>query len=374
MEVPLIVATFFLLIALAAANGANDVSKGIATLAGAGVTRYRTAIIWGAIATFLGGVLSIVTGHAMGKLFSSGIIGSHPVASFALAVLVGTMAWVTLASVFRLPVSTTHALVGSLLGAGLLFAPDAIHWGGLLTKVVTPLLLSIVAAYGISVLLGIAGQWWLKRRRSTSARAAAALPVEEPGALDGMPLADGTASGHGYSAAVIDRVAPATEVTAEAGNSTSGDRVLAGLHWLSSGATCAARALNDTPKIAAIGAFALIPAGMTAAQVTMAAATAMGLGSLLGIRVARTLGDRVVKMGHVEGFRANAITAILVGVGAQVGWPMSTTHVSSGAISGIPGAEVSRLNLKLIRDFVIAWTVTPVIGGLVAAGMYLIVR
>lgn len=370
MEVPLTLATLFLLIALAAANGANDVSKGIATLAGAGVTRYRTAIIWGAIATLFGGVLSIVTGHAMGKLFSSGIIGSHPVASFALAVLVGTMAWVTLACVFRLPVSTTHALVGSLLGAGLLFAPGAIHWGGLLEKVVTPLLVSIVAAYGISALLGIAGQWWLKRRRSTSTQAAAALPVEESGALDGLPVVGGTGAAHGHSAVVIDRVAPATEIA----KSTWGDRVPAGLHWLSSGATCAARALNDTPKIAAIGAFALIPAGMTAAQVTMTAAAAMGLGSLLGIRVARTLGDRVVKMGHVEGLRANAITAILVGVGAQVGWPMSTTHVSSGAISGIPGANVSRLNLKLIRDFVIAWTVTPVIGGLVAAGMYIIVR
>ncbi|HET7013890.1 MAG TPA: anion permease [Streptosporangiaceae bacterium] len=362
------IAIFFLVIALAAANGANDVSKGIATLAGAGVTRYRTAIVWGATGTLLGGILSIVTGHAMGKLFSSGIIGGQPVASFALAVLVGTMTWVALASVFRLPVSTTHALVGSLIGAGLLFAPDAIHWGGLLTKVVTPLLVSIVVAYGISALLGIALQRWRTRR---SARPAPVMPDAKPSET---PLDDGiTASGHGHPAAVLDQARPVTS-EAEARNMTAGDRVIAGLHWLSSGATCIARALNDTPKIAAIGAFALIPAGMTATQVTLTVAVAMGLGSLLGIRVAKTLGERVVKMDHSEGFRANAITAILIGVGAQAGWPMSTTHVSTGAITGIPGANLNRLNGKVLRDFALAWTVTPIFGGLVAACVYFIAR
>ncbi|HET9893351.1 MAG TPA: inorganic phosphate transporter [Streptosporangiaceae bacterium] len=363
------IAIFVLLVALAAANGANDVSKGIATLAGAGVTRYRTAIAWGATATLLGGILSIVTGHAMGKLFSSGIIGGQPVASFALAVLVGTMTWVALASVFRLPVSTTHALVGSLIGAGLLFAPDAIHWASLLTKVVTPLLVSIVVAYAVSALLGIVLQ---RSRAGRSARTAPALPDAEPA---GRTLADGvTASGHGHPAAVLNQVRLETETATEAKNATAGNRIIAGLHWLSSGATCIARALNDTPKIAAVGAFALIPAGMTADQITLTVAAAMGLGSLLGIRVAKTLGERVVHMDHLEGFRANAITAFLVGVGAQAGWPMSTTHVSTGAITGIPGANLSRLNGKILRDFVLAWTVTPVFGGLVAAGAYFIAR
>jgi len=332
------------------------------------VTRYRTAIVWGAVGTLLGGILSIVTGHAMGKLFSSGIIGGQPVASFALAVLIGTMTWVALASVFRLPVSTTHALVGSLIGAGLLFAPEAIHWGGLLTKVVTPLLVSIVVAYGISALLGIALQRWRAKR---SARPAPALPDAEPYEA---PPADGvTASGHGHPAAVLDQARPVSSAT-EAKHATVGDRLIAGLHWLSSGATCIARALNDTPKIAAVGAFALIPAGMTATQVTLTVAVAMALGSLLGIRVAKTLGERVVKMDHSEGFRANAITAILIGVGAQAGWPMSTTHVSTGAITGIPGANLSRLNGKVLRDFALAWTVTPVFGGLIAACVYFIAR
>lgn len=364
------VAVFLLLVALAAANGANDVSKGVATLAGAGITRYRTAIGWGALTTLFGGVLSIVTGHAMGKLFSSGIIGSHPVTAFAVAVLAGTLAWVAVASVFRLPVSTTHALVGSLLGAGLLFAPSAIHWGGLLAKVVTPLLASIVVAYGISALLGVVGQLW-RRWHSSRQATGEAGELTRPG-----PAADGPPDGQLTATAVA--TPPATTATTSATqaqpSATLADRLLAGAHWVSSGATCTARALNDTPKIAAIGAFSLIPAGVSATQITLLVAVSMTLGSLLGIRVAKTLGERVVRMGHVEGFRANAITAILVGVGAQVGWPMSTTHVSTGAITGIPGTNLSRLNPEVIRDFVLAWTATPVFGGLVAAGIYLAVR
>ena len=357
------IAAFILLVALAAANGANDVSKGVATLAGAGVTRYRTAIVWGAAATLFGGLLSIVTGHAMGKLFSSGIIGSHPVTTFALAVLAGTLTWITLASVLRLPVSTTHALVGSLVGAGLLFAPGAIHWDGILIKVVTPLLVSIVVAYGISAVLGMAGQVWRWQRSRRPAPASALAASESPGGA-GTDDAAGRSTTTATVTAGTQTVARAPALAA---------RALAGLHWLSSWATCTARALNDTPKIAAVGAFALIPAGMTASQVTTTVAVAMGLGSLLGVRVARTLGERVVRMGHLEGFRANACTAVLVGVGAQMGWPMSTTHVSSGAIAGIPGTKVSRLNPKTLRDFVIAWTVTPAVGGLVAAAVYFII-
>jgi inorganic phosphate transporter, PiT family len=352
---------FLLVAALAAANGANDVSKGVATLAGAGVTRYRTAILWGAAATLAGGVLSVVTGHAMGKLFSSGIIGGHPTNAFALAALAGTFAWVLLASIARLPVSTTHALVGSLIGAGLLFAPGALHWEILFTKVALPLLLSIVAAYGISFVLSAAGQVWRGRRRPQTPT----VPADTPGH-------DAAVAGDGATVAVVTAVQ--RSVAAGKRQARLAGQALAGLHWLSSGATCAARALNDTPKIAAVGAFALVPAGLTATQVTLLVAAAMTLGSLLGIRVARTLGERVVKMSHVEGFRANVVTALLVGAGAREGWPMSTTHVSTGAITGIPGTKLGRLNRRLIRDFLIAWTVTPVSGAAVAVFVYLLAR
>ncbi len=103
-------------------------------------------------------------------------------------------------------------------------------------------------------------------------------------------------------------------------------------------------------------------------------ALAMCLGSLLGIRVARTLGERVVKMSHTDGLRANLVTAALVGAGATLGWPMSTTHVSTGSIAGTAGRQFDRLNRKVLRDFVIAWTITPIFAALVAALVYVIVR
>lgn len=122
----LLLIIFVLTMALAAANGANDVSKGIATLAGSGVTRYRTAILWGAATTLAGALVSGLFAERMMKLFTSGIVSAKPNPAFTLAVICGTVGWVTIATVTRLPVSTTHAIIGSLLGAALLFAPGAI--------------------------------------------------------------------------------------------------------------------------------------------------------------------------------------------------------------------------------------------------------
>jgi len=146
----LLLIIFILTMALAAANGANDVSKGVATLAGSGVTRYRTAIIWGAATTLAGALVSGLFAERMMKLFTSGIVSAKPTPAFTLAVICGTVGWVTIATVTRLPVSTTHAIIGSLLGAGLLFAPSAIAWSTLAPRLAVPLLLSIAVSYAVS--------------------------------------------------------------------------------------------------------------------------------------------------------------------------------------------------------------------------------
>jgi inorganic phosphate transporter, PiT family len=335
-----------LLLGLAAANGANDVSKGVATLAGAGVAAYRTAIVWGAVTTLLGGLLSIQLGRDMGKLFSTGIVNGAPTGSFALAVLVGTTAWVALASFAKLPVSTTHALVGSLVGAGLVLGRSAVQWHGVLQKVVIPLLTSIVVAYAIAAAVALTLQAATRiARRRTRVRVGAG------GAED--------------DTAVEPDSAPAGR---------RGSMMISALHWISSGATGCARGLNDTPKIAAIGGFYLIPAGFSGNTVALLVVAAMATGSLLGIRVARTLGEKVVRMSHTEGFLANATTATLVTVGALRALPMSTTHVSTGAIVGSAGGQLNRISGKTLRDFVIAWTVTPLFTAAVAALVYFVVR
>jgi PiT family inorganic phosphate transporter len=154
-----------------------------------------------------------------------------------------------------------------------------------------------------------------------------------------------------------------------------GGSVLTVAHWLSAGAVGAARGLNDTPKLVAVGAVALVPAGMTITGVTYLVAAAMCVGSVaVGIPVARRLGEGVVTLRDAEGLRANLTTAALVAVGGSAGLPMSTTHVSTGAIAGTSGAQLSRLNTRTLREFALAWTVTPLVAALVAAGVYLLVR
>ncbi len=150
------IVVFILVAALAAVNGSNDVPKGVATLAGAGVTRYRTAILWGTVTTLVGCVFSLTLAAKMTKLFSTGIFTARPTDAFAVAVLAGAVSWVALATALRLPVSTTHALVGALIGAGLLLSARSVAWSALVQKVAVPLLLSIGVAYVISLALTLA--------------------------------------------------------------------------------------------------------------------------------------------------------------------------------------------------------------------------
>ncbi len=91
-----------------------------------------------------------------------------------------------------------------------------------------------------------------------------------------------------------------------------------------------------------------------------------------GRRVARVLAEKIVRMDHRERLLANLATTLLVGIGANRGLPMSTTHVSTGAIAGIAGGNTERLNWSTMRHFALAWTVTPLVAGLIAGMSYLI--
>lgn len=336
---------FVLVAALAAVNGSNDVPKGVATLAGAGVTKYKTAILWGTITTLIGCVFSLGLASKMTALFSKGIITGATTDAFAVAVLAGAAFWVGLATILRLPVSTTHALIGGMVGAGLLMSTGGVSWSAVGSKLVTPLLVSIVVAYAITLILTVATGAANKRRSAGSP------PV--------------TAGPDGGDLAV--KTAPAPEKTSS--------RFITAAHWFTSGATGFARGLNDTPKIVAIGAFALVPAGMKPWHIMVLVTAAMAAGSLLGgMRVAEKLGEGVVKMNHREGFLANLTTAALVGVGAGAGLPMSTTHVSTGAIAGSAGPNLSRISGGTVRNFLIAWLVTPPVAGVVAALVFILAR
>ena len=70
------------------------------------------------------------------------------------------------------------------------------------------------------------------------------------------------------------------------------------------------------------------------------------------------LAEKVTQMDHYEGFVANLVTAAMVGPGAALGMPMSTTHVSAGAILGLGSQDTGRLNWKTVRDMLLAWVIT----------------
>lgn len=336
-----------LVLALAFANGANDVPKGVATVVGARLAGVRTALIWATVMTVVGSVISLQLAEKMTKLFTSGIVSATPTAPFAAAVLIGTTAWVALATIFKLPVSTTHALIGSMLGAGAIFASSGVQWNALLAKLVGPLLLSVVVAYVLTVVLTVV---------SRVVRAKLFVRSVAKADLDESALA-------GAGGSTVTRTA--VEQKHKLG-------LLSLAHWLTSGLTSMARGMNDTPKIVAIGSFALI-GGMAPTTLAIGVAIAMAAGGLLvGSRIAERMAHDVLRMRCSEGFVANLTTAALVGLGAFQGLPMSTTHVSNAAIVGTAGTNLSRLKGKTVRDFALAWLVTPPFAAAVAALAYVV--
>lgn len=293
-----------------------------------------------------------------------GIVTAKPSPAFALAVLVGASAWVTFATVARLPVSTTHALVGALIGAGLVLGPSNVAWGALTPKVIEPLLLSIALAYGLSSFLNL-----LPGRVPECV----CVTMEEPIWVGAAPT--GTLTANAAAAVPVTRTGTIEECRAHSTPNWGVALTLNGVHWLSAGATSFARGLNDTPQIVAVAAFALVPAGVGAPTVAATVGAAMAVGGVVGgMRVAHRLGDDVVGMDAAAGTKANLVSAALVGLDATKGLPMSLTHVSTGSIAGTAGAYVSRLNGRTLRDFALAWTVTPLAAGVVAAAIFQVAR
>lgn len=355
--------------ALAYANGSNDVSKGIATLVGSGVTDYRRAIIWGTVWTGAGALLGGLWGSAMIATFGKGLLDPvvTPTIVAALAMLIGAAGWVFLASRTGLPVSTTHALVGAVVGvAYLAYGPASIQWSALGAKVFLPLMLSPAVSLGLTLLL----------LRS--------LPEQESGA----PLGDCLCVETQPVEMNMDRtgaVAAGSLVPMTLSLATGGREqcvrerpqavrlTLDHLHWLTSGATSLARGMNDAPKMVALVAAAAALAGPTALPMyTLLALVALGMltgGVIGGRRVTHVLAEKVTRMDHREGFAANLITAVLVTSGAVYGLPMSTTHVSAGGIVGA-GMRHHQFDRRVMRDILLAWVVTLPVAALLGIASY----
>src|SRR6266542_2370781 len=141
----MIFALLLLTIAVAFANGANDVSKGIATLVGSGLSNYRAAVVWGSLCTVAGALTAGLASQALVATFSGKGILAHPTSApaFLVAVAAGAIGWLVIATRTGLPVSTTHSLAGALVGAALVGGGwGGVMWSALAKKIALPLLAS----------------------------------------------------------------------------------------------------------------------------------------------------------------------------------------------------------------------------------------
>jgi PiT family inorganic phosphate transporter len=372
MEISLL--TFALLFALAYANGTNDVSKAIATLVGSGITHYQAAIIWGTIWTTLGAGVSAFVASAMVKTFSQGLIqtGTTVQPVVGLAVLTGAMAWIIFASRTGLPVSTTHALTGAIVGTGLIaFAGETLIWLAIAKKIALPLLLSPFLALTVALLIHplvrlLAARW--------EGACVCVMPASR--ALVAIDARGGTRTL--FQTTSFGQ--PVMAVPSECDRAGLQGLVvgLDTIHWISSGLASFARGTNDAPKIVAILLLGNATATWSSISSQLAAfggvTIAMGLGSYFGgLRVTEVLAEKVTKMNHAEGLSANLTTSSLVLISGSLGLPVSTTHVSSSAIIGI-GLLKGWKNVRwtTVRDMVLAWVVTLPASALLASIAYLV--
>ena len=352
MEIILIGIALF----LAFGNGANDNFKGFATVWGSGVLDYRRALVLATLATVAGSLLSLVLAQSLVAQFTGrGLVPDAVAAAPTFILHAGAGAALTVFAATRagLPVSTTHALIGGLLGAGLAEPGGEMGYGALANLFLLPLLASPLLAAGVGML---------------ASRALSAGRVRRPDADCACVIAPAPAlgaQGDGGLALASAAVSPApTFVLADDAHCRRQPGLIARLalpdladraHVLSAAAICFARGVNDTPKLAALLLAGQVMAAPTAVILIAAVMAAGGL--TYARRVAETMSQRVTRLDHGQGLAANLITTVLVLLASKFGLPVSTTHVSVGSIAGV-GAAAGTLDRTTVRNIALAWAVT----------------
>jgi PiT family inorganic phosphate transporter len=355
---------------LAYSNGANDNFKGVATLFGSGTATYRGALAWATVTTLAGSLLALYLAGGLVESFKGkGLVPDQVIQqpAFLLAVSLGAALTVILATWTGMPVSTTHALTGGLVGAGLLAARGEVRFSTLGSSFVAPLLFAPVAAIVLTATFYPLLRWARRRSGVTSQSCLCVgeryeeVAAQPDGTL--LLVRTGLAVEAGDSSSCVERYRGRV-LGLEAG------RLLDGLHYLSAGAVGFSRALNDTPKIVALllAAEALDPSlGLALVALAM-----MAGGLLNARRVAETMSKKITRMSPGQGFTANLATSLLVAGASRLGLPVSTTHVSVGALFGI-GVVNRTARIRTVLTILLAWATTLPAGAALAAGVYLLV-
>src|SRR5438874_6583171 len=370
----LLIALFFATCFLAYSNGANDNFKGVASLYGCRAASYGTAITWATITTFAGSITSIFLAQALLKRFSGkGLVPETMVGSeqFLLAVALGAAITVILATLLGFPISTTHGITGAIVGGGLVAVGTGVNFAALGKGFVLPLLLSPVLAIMLGGLLyfifrSLRIVCGVRKEMCVCVGSEErVVAVPQPGSILSMRAVASTIS------LSIDEQQNCRERYAGSMLGLSAQQVMDGAHFVSAGIVSFARGLNDTPKIVAM---LLLLKWLDIRWGFFAVAATMALGGLLNAwRVAETMSHRITAMNHGQGFSANLTTGILVILASFFGLPVSTTHVSVGALFGM-GVVTGQANPRVMINIVLSWLITLPCAAIIAGMAYAILR
>jgi inorganic phosphate transporter, PiT family len=324
------VTTLFVVIVLAIAfdyiNGFHDTANAIATSVSTRALKPGWAIAMSATANFGGALL----GTAVAKTVSSGIIDPNVESQTVIAAaLVGAIAWNLLTWRLGIPSSSSHALIGGLLGASLISAGIA-SWqiDGIVFKVLLPLVASPLIGFAAGLLF--MGLLFNLFRRAHPMRVNA-----------------------GFRRAQV----------------------------LSAAYMAFSHGSNDAQKTMGIMTLALVTAGVQTSfeppvWVIFTAASALSLGTAAGgWRIIKTMGQKVVKLDPVHGFAAETTAATVITTASHFGMPVSTTHVISSAILGVGSSDrLKTVRWGVARSIVTAWLLTLPAAGITAAVAYVILN
>jgi PiT family inorganic phosphate transporter len=347
---------------LAFANGANDNSKGVATLIGGGLLSGRKAILYAGVATLLGSVVAIWFGAELASKFKGeGIVDAAILGSSLFPLCVGIAASLTvlLATRIGMPISTTHSMVGAIIGIGL--AGGGLNWPAVWSKFFYPLLAAPLAAVAAATVVYLVFRAIRVGMGITDQTCVCIGTAMQPVAVrnDGTMYLEQSGL-----ALTIDQQQHCVRRYDGQVLGVKGQEVVDRLHLLSAGAISFARGLNDTPKVAALMIGLSFLTDANAVILTGAGILAGGL--LMVRRVSQTMSKRITTMNDGQACSANLTTAFLVIVASRWGLPVSTTHVSCGSLFGI-GLLTKQGNPRVIGSIVLAWITTLPVAAAIGA-------
>ncbi len=322
-------AMVMLLLVIAAAllfdfiNGFHDTANAIATCISTRALSLRTAIIMAAVLNFVGAMVSTKVAATIGK----GIVDPvHVTQMVVLAGIAGAIIWDLITWYYGLPSSSSHAIIGGIMGAVTAHAGiGALHWAGL-NKIILALFISPVLGTAMGFLVMVIFLWTLRKH-----------------------------SPHG-----VNKVFRKLQIFSAAFMS------------FSHGTADAQKSMGVITM--ALLSYGLIPSFSVPTWVKIACALAMALGTAVGgWRIIKTVGRDFVKLQPINGFSVDFASASVNLGAAALGMPTSTTHVITSAILGIGlSKRLSAVNWQIAYRIVWAWGLTIPASGLVSCIVYLV--